>query len=74
MRSTDETRTGSSLSYATAYIVRGERGIGEEDVACMVAKLAKVAVAATVRDAGHDVHLEQPQQWRNVVEPFLAFT
>jgi pimeloyl-ACP methyl ester carboxylesterase len=75
-------REGASRDHWDAWqsircptlIVRGERGIGEEDVACMVAKLAKVAVTATVRDAGHDVHLEQPQQWRNVVEPFLAFT
>jgi pimeloyl-ACP methyl ester carboxylesterase len=55
-------------------IVRGERGMGEDDAACMAAKLERGAIVATVRDAGHDVHLEQPEEWRNAVEPFLTST
>jgi pimeloyl-ACP methyl ester carboxylesterase len=53
-------------------IVRGEHGMSEEDAACMVAKLDGGAIVAMVRDAGHDVHLGQPEGWRNAVEPFLG--
>jgi pimeloyl-ACP methyl ester carboxylesterase len=53
-------------------IVRGERGMGKAEAACMAAKLKAGATVATVSDAGHDVHLEQPEEWRKVVQPFLA--
>lgn len=52
-------------------IVRGERGMLAEEAEAMVARKRSAAVA-TVRDAGHDVHLDQPAGWRAVVEPFLA--
>lgn len=53
-------------------IVRGQRGMGEEDAARMVSRFDGGAIVMTVRDAGHDVHLEQPEEWKNAIESFLA--
>jgi pimeloyl-ACP methyl ester carboxylesterase len=52
-------------------IVRGEHGIAAEEAHAMASRLER-AVLATVPGAGHDVHLEQPVEWRRVVESFLA--
>jgi pimeloyl-ACP methyl ester carboxylesterase len=52
-------------------IVRGEHGVAAEDARAMVARL-DTAVLETVPAAGHDVHLEQPAEWRRVVDRFLA--
>jgi pimeloyl-ACP methyl ester carboxylesterase len=52
-------------------IVRGEHAMAADEAHAMAAQL-KDAVLATVAGAGHDVHLEQPVEWRRVVEPFLA--
>lgn len=56
---------------APTLIVRGEHGMAAEEAHAMAARL-EGAVLATVAGAGHDVHLEQPVEWRRVVEPFLA--
>ena len=52
-------------------VVRGEHGMPLEDTETMAGRLSTVVVA-TVPAAGHDVHLEQPAEWRGIVEPFLA--
>lgn len=55
----------------STLIVRGEHGMPAKEAAAMAARLSRADVA-TVRGAGHDVHLEQVAAWRAVVEPFLA--
>jgi pimeloyl-ACP methyl ester carboxylesterase len=60
----------SSIRCPT-LIVRGERGMAAEEARAMVARLEDVALE-TVSGAGHDVHLENPVEWRGIVQPFLA--
>jgi pimeloyl-ACP methyl ester carboxylesterase len=52
-------------------IVRGEHGMPAEEAEAMTARMGSSDVA-TLRGAGHDVHLEAVAEWRAVVEPFLA--
>ena len=52
-------------------IVRGEGGLADTEARRMAGSLDE-AVVVTVSDAGHDVHLDQPEKWRRAVEPFLA--
>jgi pimeloyl-ACP methyl ester carboxylesterase len=59
----------SSIRCPT-LIVRGEHGVPSEDAEAMAGRLSE-AVVKTVPGAGHDVHLEQPVDWRRIVEPFL---
>lgn len=55
-----------------ALVVRaGDDGVAAELVERMVAE-AQDASSAVVADAGHDLHLFQPDRWREVVEAFLA--
>jgi pimeloyl-ACP methyl ester carboxylesterase len=55
-----------------ALVVRaGEGGIPGAVVERMVAE-APHATAAVVAGAGHDLHLHQPDRWRQVVEAFLS--
>jgi pimeloyl-ACP methyl ester carboxylesterase len=42
------------------------------DHARLVAGRARRASVAEIADAGHDVHLEQPAEWRRVLTEFLA--
>ena len=54
-----------------ALVVRaGDDGVPAELVDRMVAE-AQNASSAVVPDAGHDLHLCQPERWRKVVESFL---
>ena len=48
----------------------GDDGVPAELVERMVAE-AQNASSTVVPDAGHDLHLYQPDSWRAVVEPFL---
>ena len=52
-------------------IVRGEGGLDETEARRMAGSLDGAHVV-TVPDAGHDVHLHQPEEWRRAIEPFLA--
>jgi pimeloyl-ACP methyl ester carboxylesterase len=52
-------------------VVRGEGGLDETEARRMAESL-EGALVVTVPDAGHDVHLDQPEEWRRAVEPFLA--
>ncbi len=55
-----------------ALVVRaGDEGIPEAIVQRMVAEAPR-ATAAVVANAGHDLHLHQPEAWRAVVEAFLC--
>jgi pimeloyl-ACP methyl ester carboxylesterase len=51
-------------------IVRGERGLASDEAAAMAARLPD-PVVETIPGAGHDVHLERPDEWRRAVERFL---
>jgi pimeloyl-ACP methyl ester carboxylesterase len=52
-------------------VVRGSRGtLTEAEADAMAARGRDVRVAA-VPHAGHDVHLDQPKEWRRVVTDFL---
>jgi pimeloyl-ACP methyl ester carboxylesterase len=54
-----------------ALVVRaGDGNIPEPVVERMVAE-APDAISAVVADAGHDLHLHQPERWREVIEGFL---
>jgi pimeloyl-ACP methyl ester carboxylesterase len=59
----------SSIRSPT-LIVRGEHGLATEEAREMVARLDGAALE-TVSGAGHDVHLESPEEWRHVVGRFL---
>lgn len=59
----------SSIRCPT-LIVRGESGLAEDEVEAMATRLGAPAVE-TVARAHHDVHLEQPDEWRRIVEHFL---
>jgi pimeloyl-ACP methyl ester carboxylesterase len=50
-------------------VVRAKRGL-DERIAQRMASGAHVQLV-TVTDAGHDVHLEQPDAWRDVLSKFL---
>ena len=55
-----------------ALVVRaGDDGVPAELVERMVAE-GQNATSAVVPDAGHDLHLYQPERWRELVEAFLA--
>ena len=57
--------------YVPTLIVRGERGtLSAESAVLMVTRQPRAEVV-TIADAGHDVHLEQPQSWRAVLTGFL---
>lgn len=52
-------------------IVRGENGsLAASDAEEMIRRLPS-ARFVTVREAGHDVHLEQPEGWRGALSSFL---
>ena len=53
-------------------VVVGERGFVPHDAAVEMARRVASARVATVPGAGHDLHLERPQAWRELAEPFLA--
>ncbi|MDG9704578.1 alpha/beta fold hydrolase [Streptomyces sp. DH37] len=60
-----------ALVRCPALVVRGIDGeLGRAEAQEMVRVLPR-GVYAEVADAGHLVHYDQPEQWRQVVEPFL---
>ena len=52
-------------------IVRGEAGDLDQATAVRMAAQLPEAGVATVGGAGHELHLERPDDWRRVLEPFL---
>lgn len=59
-----------SFIRCPTLIVRGEHGLAGEMAQKMAAQVGEAEVA-TVQGAGHDVHLEDPGEWRRIVQPFL---
>jgi pimeloyl-ACP methyl ester carboxylesterase len=57
----------SRVSCPTLVLRAGDAGIPEALVAQMVAEAPRAA-SAVVADAGHDLHLHQPERWREVLE------
>ncbi|CAL9461120.1 2-(acetamidomethylene)succinate hydrolase [Actinosynnema sp. ALI-1.44] len=59
------------VSCPTALVV-GQSGVmPPEEIAEMVARRPDAVVAATVRDAGHDLHLEQPDALHRILTEFI---
>jgi pimeloyl-ACP methyl ester carboxylesterase len=52
-------------------IVRGETGALPHEIALRMAQLHPAAQLAEISGTGHDLHLEQPEKWREAVEAFL---
>jgi pimeloyl-ACP methyl ester carboxylesterase len=52
-------------------IVRGENGTLTAEAAALLAARQPGAATVAIADAGHDVHLDQPQSWRAVLTGFL---
>ncbi len=52
-------------------VVRAAGGVSPEETTRM-AELLPDTRLAEIEDAGHDLHLDQPGRWREVVENFLA--
>jgi pimeloyl-ACP methyl ester carboxylesterase len=61
------------VACPTLVVRTGDGGIPEALVERMVAE-APHATSAVVADAGHDLHLHQPDRWREVIEAFLRQT
>jgi pimeloyl-ACP methyl ester carboxylesterase len=59
------------VSCPTLVVRAGEGDIPEAIAERMVAEAPR-ATAAVIPDAGHDLHLHQPERWRQVVEAFLS--
>ncbi|MGN6867299.1 MAG: alpha/beta fold hydrolase, partial [Solirubrobacteraceae bacterium] len=59
------------VSCPTLVVRAGDDGVPAELVERMVGE-GQNARSAVVTDAGHDLHLYQPERWREVVERFLA--
>ena len=55
---------------APSLIVRAEKGVPREDVLRM-AEMQPDAQLVEIAEAEHDVHLDKPIEWREVLEPFL---
>jgi len=58
------------VACRTLVVRAGDDGVPEGLVDRMVAE-APNAHSAVVADAGHDLHLHQPEAWRSVLEEFL---
>ncbi len=54
-----------------ALLVRGSAGFIDRDHAEEMVRRSRRASLAEIAGAGHDVHLEQPDAWRDVLEEFL---
>lgn len=53
-------------------VVRGEHGTLARETADEMARRTTGARAVEIADAGHDVHLDQPEAWRTTLARFLA--
>jgi pimeloyl-ACP methyl ester carboxylesterase len=79
LESLAETATNSywnewrSLKCPT-LIVRGETGYLPREIALRMAELNPASEVAEITGAGHDLHLEQPEKWREAVEAFLRIS
>jgi pimeloyl-ACP methyl ester carboxylesterase len=62
---------GSRLGLTPRLRSAGDEGIPEPLVERMLAE-APQATSAVVPGAGHDLHLHQPERWREVVDTFLG--
>jgi pimeloyl-ACP methyl ester carboxylesterase len=54
-----------------ALVVRAAAGVSPDAVGRMAELLPGTRVAE-IEDAGHDLHLDQPSRWREIVENFLG--
>jgi pimeloyl-ACP methyl ester carboxylesterase len=54
-----------------ALVVRGQRGWMPEDETRRMVEALPTARLAEITDAGHDLHLEQPERWQAVLGEFL---
>jgi pimeloyl-ACP methyl ester carboxylesterase len=54
-----------------ALVVRAADGVSAADAQRMADALPGAALVE-IADAGHDVHLDQPERWRTAVEEFLG--
>jgi pimeloyl-ACP methyl ester carboxylesterase len=52
-------------------VVRGVNGYMPRDEAITMAARARNAELVDIEDAAHDVHLEQPADWRSSLTTFL---
>lgn len=59
-----------SLVSCPTLIVRGENGISDSDVGKMQERMPNAHVV-TVAGAGHDAHLERPDEWHARLRAFL---
>ena len=64
-------REWDSLRTPT-LVVRGQYGWLERNVAQRMLRRCPLASLVEIADAGHDVHIEQPDAWLDLVEPFVA--
>lgn len=55
-----------------ALVVRGRRGWMRVDETQRMIETLPAARLAEIEDAGHDLHLEQPERWHAVLGEFLA--
>ena len=53
-----------------ALVVRGEFGLDKAEAEAMAAAIP-LGQLATIANAHHDVHLEQPAEWRDALGRFL---
>jgi pimeloyl-ACP methyl ester carboxylesterase len=59
-------------SSCPTLVVRADAGFLEQDEAQRMIQARPPAELAEVVGSGHDVHLDQPAAWRDIVEPFLG--
>jgi pimeloyl-ACP methyl ester carboxylesterase len=52
-------------------VLRGVNGTVPADHARLITRRARNANLIEIDNAGHDLHLEQPEQWRKVLTEFL---
>ncbi len=59
------------VSCPTLVVRAGAGGIPDVLIGRMVAEAPR-ATSTVIADAGHDLHLHQPERWREVIEAFLG--
>lgn len=52
-------------------VVRGEHGIVADDLAARMTAAGPKTDLVTIADAGHDVHLDQPEAWCRTLQRWL---
>jgi pimeloyl-ACP methyl ester carboxylesterase len=61
----------ASIRCRPVLVVRAADGAPREEAERMAGLLPEASLAE-IEDAGHDLHLDQPEQWRSVVLAFIA--